>query len=110
MNKIVSTLKELQLRCHSIAKAHGWWDKEVPVGTAIALMHSELSEALEAERNRIEKSEHIPEFTGLEEELADCVIRILDYSGSRILLLAEAIEGKIIFNENRSYRHGNKSF
>ena len=38
-------------RCHEIAVAHGWWDEEKSVGEIIALMHSELSEALEEARD-----------------------------------------------------------
>ena len=36
-------------RRHNAAK-HGFWDPPLPFGTAIALIHSELSEALEEER------------------------------------------------------------
>ena len=35
---------------HQNAKAKGWWDDERNDGEAIALMHSELSEALEVLR------------------------------------------------------------
>ena len=36
---------------HEVAVAHGWWETEVDPYTAAALMHSELSEALEEYRN-----------------------------------------------------------
>lgn len=38
-------------RCHEIAVAHGWWDEEESIGQIIALMHAELSEALEQARD-----------------------------------------------------------
>lgn len=38
-------------RCHEIAVAHGWWDEEESIGQKIALMHAELSEALEQARD-----------------------------------------------------------
>ena len=39
-------LKALQREAHAIAKDHGWWDEERTFGDLIALVHSELSEAL----------------------------------------------------------------
>jgi len=53
-----------------------------------------LSEALEADRNHVEASEHIPEFTGIEEEIADVVIRCLDLADQFELRLPEAILAK----------------
>ena len=43
-------LKQLQVAAHQIACAHGWHDTERTFGDCIALVHSELSEALEAYR------------------------------------------------------------
>jgi len=41
----------LQFHVHRTAVNKGWWDSERNEGEAIALMHSELSEALEALRH-----------------------------------------------------------
>lgn len=84
--------------------AQGFWDSE-NTGEKIALMHSELSEALEADRKDLD-SDHIPEFTGVEEELADCMIRIFDFAGHHELRLAEAFSAKLEYNLTRPYRHG----
>ena len=40
----------VQTKVHNNAKEKGWWDEERNDGEMIALMHSELSEALEALR------------------------------------------------------------
>lgn len=69
-------------------------------------MHSELSEALEALRHGNPMDDHIPEFTGVEAELADVVIRVMDYACSRNLRLGEAIVAKMAYNTTRENKHG----
>ena len=76
---------------HDTAKAHGWHDEPHEDGTFIALIHAELSEALEGLRHGNPPSEHIPEFTALEEELADVVIRCMDYAGFKNCILQKLL-------------------
>ncbi|MDP2904794.1 MAG: MazG nucleotide pyrophosphohydrolase domain-containing protein [Candidatus Omnitrophota bacterium] len=87
--------------CHSIAREKGWWQEERNDGELIALIHSELSEALEAMRNQGRKDD-------VAEELADCCIRIFDYCGAREIDLEKALLKKMEYNKTRPYRHGKK--
>ncbi|TAN59148.1 hypothetical protein EPN16_07840 [bacterium] len=99
----MSTVKKFVKDSHRIAREKGWWAGRRNDGELIALMHSELSEALEAMRKRASKGE-------IAEELADCCIRIFDFCGARNIDLQKAIREKMKKNALRPYRHGNKKF
>ena len=95
---------------HQNAVDHGWWPDDRNGGEMIALMHSELSEALVALRHGNRPDSHIPEFCGAEAELADVVIRIMDYAVARGWDVAGAIVAKHAYNRNRPFKHGGKKF
>lgn len=87
----------------------GFWENGVnePNGVPlkIALMHSELSEALEAYRANI-KDDKLPQYDGLWVELADTVIRILDLCGAHEIPIGQIIKEKLEYNKSRPYKHG----
>jgi NTP pyrophosphatase (non-canonical NTP hydrolase) len=104
---ILPVFDQLQSSITAAMIAQGFWDS-ANTGEKIALMHSELSEMLEADRKSIDTSEHIPDFSGVEEELADLIIRALDFAGYHQLRLGEALLTKMTFNLNRPFKHGKK--
>ena len=94
--------------CHGLALRAGWWTdpatgqpKERNDGELIALMHSELSEALEGLRKNMNDS-HLPHRKSVEVELADTLIRIFDYAGARALDLSGAMAEKLAYNQQRA--------
>jgi hypothetical protein len=50
-------LNELIKQVHQNAKDHGWWDESRTIAELLCLVHSEVSEALEEDRNHHEPNE-----------------------------------------------------
>lgn len=75
--------------------------KSARVGLKLMLAAGELNEALEAVRRNKFADDHIPEFLAEEAEIADAVIRLMNYATDRKLRLASAIVAKNEYNRTR---------
>lgn len=104
-------LNRLAGRIHATALTKGWWMTERPFMEIAALIHSEVSEAVEVYRSwgapaDVRVIEGKPE--GVPVELADGLIRILDYLEFLGVDIDAVVEQKMRYNEGRPYRHGGK--
>lgn len=110
VNKLIhEAFRTLTHAVHANAVEHGWWEEDR--GTEpLLLMHTEISEAVEALREGNPESKKIPGHSHVAEELADVVIRVLDYCGKHNINIGAAITAKHEFNRSRPYRHGGKAF
>lgn len=111
MNSLMTDygLDALSAIIHETAKDKGFWDGEYSydkIGNKLALVHSEVTEVLEAIRKE-QGSEKIVE------EIADIIIRILDlYAAMRneehvVHSLDESLQNKMNKNNLRTRLHGN---
>lgn len=80
-------LNEYARAVHENAVAHGWYDNGIEFPEVAALIHSEISEAL---------------------ELCDAIMRILDYLAYMHVDVEAVLEAKHAYNLGRPYRHGGK--
>lgn len=74
----------------------------------IVTEHAEVVEEIRKPGAMPPMSEKIPDFTTEEEEMADAIIRSLDYCAFRKLRIGGAIAAKRAFNKTRGHRHGGK--
>lgn len=119
-------INKLAKKVHQNAKDHGFFDGEKNIGEMLCLIHSEVSEALEADRKG-RKCEHnikvVNSWTSnndfqnsfrenvkdtFEDELADIMIRVMDLAEYKGIDLEQHIEAKMRFNSLREFKHGKK--
>lgn len=104
------TINELADRIYKENKAVGWWsesdenltgkERVTLLASKLALVHSEVSEALEGLRKGL-MDDHLPRRSMVEVELADTIIRILDLAGFMGLDIQGAIYEKLDYNSMR---------
>ena len=96
---------------HRTAASKGFWDDKADIHfmlSKLALIHSEVSETLEAIRKEMGPAK-------IEEELADILIRVLDFvEGAKVtgwldpkVFFEDTVRLKMEKNEKRPEKHGN---
>lgn len=106
-SKAITGIYAAQLLCYKGSRDAGWWSdlttgqpKERNIGEMMMLMVSELSEAFEGERKNMVDT-HLPHRRMAEVELADAIIRILDYAGGFGYDVGGALVEKLYYNQHR---------
>lgn len=128
----ITSFKSMQADSHKTAVDKGWHDKrnelirlvnenysdtqdmrafatKLVISQMLCLCHSEISEGLEGLRKDLD-DDKIPEFSMLEAEIADTIIRFMDLAEAFNLRIAEALVAKARMNKGREFLHGGKSF
>tara|TARA_R100000541_G_C1863148_1_gene79588 strand:+ start:35 stop:466 length:432 start_codon:yes stop_codon:yes gene_type:complete len=124
--KTKTMINELAKEAHQNARNKGFFDSEKNIGEMLCLIHSEVSEALEADRKGIYSLVEMKALNGwkdndsfkthfietvkdtFEDELADVMIRVMDLAAFKGVNLEEHIKAKMRFNSLREHKHGKK--
>lgn len=110
-----NAINKASMECFNNSFSHGFWDEfidgqdpltfyEHAIPIKLALIHSEVSEALEGDRNGIAADEK----GGLGEELADVVIRVFDLAAAQGIAIGSVIAHKMEVNASRPKMHGKR--
>lgn len=109
--QFITAWKATAEEIYAVGRASGFYDHAITTpeqhASKIALMHSELSEALEGIRGDL-MDDKLPHRKMVEVELADTIIRIMNYASHTGLDVAGAIIEKAAYNSTRPHKHGGK--
>lgn len=94
------SINELRDEIHHNNVLAGWWNKPREKGTLLMLIVSEIAEAMEGERKDL-MDDHLPHRKMAEVELADALIRLLDYAGGYGYDIEGAMIEKLEYNKHR---------
>lgn len=105
---MIMAIRRTQDLCHGLARECGWWN-DLHTGEPLArnkgelmmLMVTEIAEGYEGVR-KDKMDDHLPNRPAEEVELADLIIRVLDYAGAYNLDVGGAMAEKLAYNANRA--------
>lgn len=131
-NETLTGLNALAKSIHQNARDKGFFEKEKNIGEMLCLIHSEVSEALEADRKDLyADTQYLDEMTAhgytwddsllsfttafkksvkntFEDEMADIIIRVLDLCAFKGIDIEKHIALKMQYNATREKYHGKK--
>ncbi|MBK5213606.1 MAG: hypothetical protein JJE55_08110 [Flavobacteriaceae bacterium] len=121
-------INELSKQIHANNVQKGFYEGEKNIGEMLALVHSEVSEALECDRKEeyfkkyqypLSNLKQLPDLTfqiqffndvkdTFEDELADIMIRVMALAAFKNIDLESHISAKMRYNSLREFKHGKK--